>query len=196
MTLSSAQQDELRPVFEAQLPATDKVNYTVSFEALDENDQPVLITRNEFMRRMKDMAATSGGMAAFYGQMPDNYNVVVNGNHPLVIDTLKQVEDTVGDDVKKLDKKIENIETQKKTIDDRVKEQRPEEVAEEDKKLQEELDKKLVEFTGKRTRKLQEAGKENKLVKQMIDLALLSNGMLKGEELTQFIKRSIEMIEK
>lgn len=196
MTLSSAQQDELRPVFEAQLPATDKVNYTVSFEALDENDQPVLITRNEFMRRMKDMAATSGGMAAFYGQMPDNYNVVVNGNHPLVIDTLKQVEDTVGDDVKKLDKKIENIETQKKTIDDRVKEQRPEEVAEEDKKLQEELDKKLVEFTGKRTRKLQEAGKENKLVKQMIDLALLSNGMLKGEELTQFIKRSIELIEK
>ncbi|MDR0954909.1 MAG: molecular chaperone HtpG [Rikenellaceae bacterium] len=197
MTLSTAQQEELRPVFEAQLPSSDKANYTVSFEALDENDQPVLITRNEFMRRMKDMAATSGGgMASFYGQMPDSYNVVVNGNHPLVIDTLNQINATIGDELKKFDKKIDGIETQKKTIDDRINDQKPEEVAEEDRQLQEELGKKLTELTDKRTQKLQEAGKENKLVKQMIDLALLSNGMLKGEELTRFIKRSIELIEK
>ena len=196
MTLSTEQQGVLRPVFESQLPGSDKVNYTVSFEPLDENEQPVIITRNEFMRRMKDMAASGGGMAVFYGQMPDSYNVVVNGNHPLVIDTLNQVECQVGEDLQKLDKKIDNIETQKKAIDERVKDQKPEEVAAEDTKLQEELGKKLYEYETKRTEKLQSAGKDNKLVKQLIDLALLSNGMLKGEELTKFIKRSIELIEK
>jgi len=196
MSLSTEQQSLLRPVFEAQLPGTDKVNYTVSFEPMDENEQPVIITRNEFMRRMKDMAASGGGMTAFYGQMPDSYNVVVNGNHPLVVDALAQVEGQVGEEIEKLDKKIDNIQTQKKTIDERVKDQKPEEVAEEDTKLQEELGKKLGEFQAKRTEKLQTVGKENKLVKQMIDLALLSNGMLKGEELTKFIKRSIELIEK
>ena len=196
MALSSKQQDILRPVFETQLPHSDKVNYAVSFEALDENQQPVVITRNEYMRRMKDMAASGGGMAAFYGQMPDSYNVVVNGNHPLVIDTFNQVECEVGEELKKLDKKIDNIETQKKTIDDRVKDQKPEKVAEEDTKLQEELGKKQDELEAKRSEKLQAAGRDNKLVKQLIDLALLSNGMLKGEELTKFIKRSIELIEK
>ena len=196
MSLSTDQQGTLRPVFEAQLPHSDKVSYVVSFEALDENDQPVIITRNEYMRRMKDMAASGGGMAAFYGQMPDSYNVVINGNHPLVIDTLSQVETEVGEDLKKLDKKIDNIEVQKKTIDERVKDQKPEDIAEEDTKLQEELGKKLEEFEKKRADKLQSAGKENKLVKQLVDLALLSNGMLKGEELTKFIKRSIELIEK
>ncbi|MDL2230719.1 molecular chaperone HtpG [Alistipes sp. OttesenSCG-928-L06] len=196
MSLSTEQQSVLRPVFESQLPGSDKVNYTVSFEPLDENDQPVIITRNEFMRRMKDMAASGGGMASFYGQMPDSYNVVVNGNHPLVIDTLGQVEGELGEELKTLDKKIDNIETQKKTIDERVKDQKPEEVAAEDTQLQEELGKKLGELETKRVEKLQSAGRENKLVKQLVDLALLSNGMLKGEELTKFIKRSIELIEK
>jgi molecular chaperone HtpG len=142
------------------------------------------------------MAASGGGMAAFYGQMPESYNVVVNGNHPLVIDTLGQVEAEAGEEVRKLDQKIENMETQKAAIDDRLKAAKPEEAAAEDTQLQGELAKKLDEFRKKRHEQLHSAGRKNKLVKQMVDLALLSNGMLKGEELTKFIKRSIELIEK
>ena len=196
MTLSAEQQDILRPVFEAQLPGSETVNYTVAFEAMGENEQPVLITRNEYMRRMKDMAASGGGMAAFYGQMPDSYQVVVNGNHPLVVDALNRVQSELGDELNEFGRKIGDIETRKKTIDERVQGLKPEEVTEEDARLQEELGKKRDELAAERTEKLQSAGRNNPLVKQLVDLALLSNGMLKGEELTKFIKRSIELIEK
>ena len=97
MALSSAQQDLLRPVFEAQLPAEDKIRYTVSFEPMAENQMPVMITQNEFMRRMKDMAAMGGSGMQFYGQLPDNFNVVINGNHPLVAEILGEVEASYGD---------------------------------------------------------------------------------------------------
>ncbi len=197
MTLSGDQQNLLRPVFESQLPETDKVNYLVSFEGLDENDQPVIITRNEFMRRMKDMSTMGGGgMYSFYGQMPDSYNVVVNGNHPLVIDTLNQVQSELGEDIKRLDSKISTIAAEQKSLDDRLKDVKEEEISEDDKKMREDLSSKISGFTEEKTSRLKEAGKENKLVKQLVDLALLSNGMLKGEELTRFIRRSIELIEK
>lgn len=106
MALSSAQQDLLRPVFEAQLPAEDKIRYTVSFEPMAENQMPVMITQNEFMRRMKDMAAMGGSGMQFYGQLPDNFNVVINGNHPLVAEILGEVEASYGDKLKTTNKKI------------------------------------------------------------------------------------------
>ncbi|MBQ5704356.1 MAG: molecular chaperone HtpG, partial [Alistipes sp.] len=87
MSLTEAQQDLMRPVFESQMPQDEKITYTISFEPMDANDAPVVITQNEFMRRMKDMAKVGGGgMSQFYGQMPDNFTIAVNGNHPIVID--------------------------------------------------------------------------------------------------------------
>ena len=195
MTLSSIQQDVLRPVFEAQLPSNDKVSYAVSFEPMDENQQPVVITRNEYMRRMKDMSAMGGGMYSFYGQLPDSYNVVVNGNHPLVIEALDQVKEKMGEQLDLLNGKLDSIGSEKRMIDDKLKD-KPEEISEDDKKLQTDLDNKYESILTDRNTQLKEAGKGNKLVKQLIDLALLSNGMLKGEDLTRFIRRSVELIEK
>ncbi|MCC8088455.1 MAG: molecular chaperone HtpG [Rikenellaceae bacterium] len=196
LSLTSMQQDVLRPVFESQLPSTDKVNYLVSFESMDENQQPVVITRNEFMRRMKDMSEMGGGMYSFYGQMPDSFNVVVNGNHPLVIDTLGEIQSQLGEELGKLNKKIDKISTEKRNIDEKLKDTKEQDISEDDKNHRDELDKKLAKYTDERTNILKEAGRNNRLVKQLVDLALLSNGMLKGEELTKFIRRSVELIGK
>ncbi len=196
MALSSEQQGILRPVFESQLPSKEKVNYVVSFEPLSENDAPVVITQNEFMRRMKDMSAVGGSPYAFYGQMPDSFNVVVNGNHPLVMDVWSETEKEVGESVKNLDTKIESLDKQKKNFDELIKGKKSEELTSEEKDKQAELDKKLKKLRTDRETQLKESGSKNKLVKQLVDLALLSNGMLKGESLTNFIKRSIELINK
>lgn len=196
MSLTTAQQDTLRPVFESQLPTGDKVHYTVSFEPLGEDDVPVVITQNEFMRRMKDMSAVSGGPYSFYGQMPDSFNVVINGNHPLVMEVLQATDKEVGADVKALDTKIDSLAKQKDSFDALIKDKKEEELTQEEKDKQSELNKKLVKYRGDKDAKLKEAGSKNKLVRQLVDLALLSNGMLKGENLTNFIRRSVEMIEK
>ncbi|MDE5707627.1 MAG: molecular chaperone HtpG, partial [Alistipes sp.] len=108
MSLSEAQQELMRPVFESQLPKDEKIHYNISFEAMAADAAPVVITQNEFMRRMKEMAAVSGGgMSQFYGQMPDNFTIAVNGNHPIVIDILSDVEKSYGDKLKSTTKKID-----------------------------------------------------------------------------------------
>ncbi|MCC8035501.1 MAG: molecular chaperone HtpG, partial [Rikenellaceae bacterium] len=199
MSLSTAQQETLRPVFEAQLPAQDdKIHYNVTFEALDASASPVVITQNEYMRRMKDMAAAGGGggMAQFYGQMPDNYTIAVNGNHPLVVDILDDVESKYGDKLAKVNKKIDAARSEQKALDEVVKGKKDEEITTEEKDKREELEKRLDELTSEKNSKLRQIGSETPLVKQLVDLALLSNGMLKGESLDTFIRRSVELIGK
>lgn len=195
MSLSTAQQDILRPVFESQLPKDDKINYMVQFEPLAPSDNPVVITQNEFMRRMKDMSQM-GGAYAFYGQMPESFNVIVNGNHPLVAETLAETEKAAGDKIKSLDSKIESLAKQKSSLDKVIKEKTEDTLTDEEKNMRKDLNEKLTQLQKDKSDRLKEIGKENKLVKQLVDLALLSNGMLKGESLTKFIKRSVELIEK
>ena len=125
--LTQEEKDKLKPIIEGEV---DKAKFTVQLESMESDDQPMVITQNEFMRRYKEMSQTSGGGMGFYGEMPDNYNLVVNINHPLIEQVLKE----------------------------------------------------------------EDAEKQKQLVHQLTDLALLSNGLLKGEALTQFIKRSVEMI--
>ncbi|MBQ3950600.1 MAG: molecular chaperone HtpG [Bacteroidales bacterium] len=125
--LSQEEKDKLKPIIENEV---DKARFTVQLESMESDDQPMVITQNEFMRRYKEMSQTSGGGMGFYGEMPDSYNLVVNINHPLIEQVLKE----------------------------------------------------------------QDAEKQKQLVHQLTDLALLSNGLLKGEALTQFIKRSVKMI--
>ena len=197
MSLTEAQQDLMRPVFESQMPQDEKITYTISFEPMDAKDAPVVITQNEFMRRMKDMAKVGGGgMSQFYGQMPDNFTIAVNGNHPIVIDILGKVESEYGDKLKSITKKIDAAVAEEKRFDETVKGKKQEDYTAEEKEMSEELSKKIVTLRDERNERLKEIGRGNKLVRQIIDLALLSNGMLKGKNLSDFIQRSITLIEK
>ena len=197
MSLTEAQQDLMRPVFESQMPKDDAISYTISFEPMAAEDAPVVITQNEFMRRMKEMAKMSGGgMSQFYGQMPDNFTIAVNGNHPIVIDILGNVEKEYGDKLKSITKKIDAAVAEEKRFDETVKGKKHEDFTAEEKQMEEELSKKIVTLRDERNERLREIGSKNKLVRQIIDLALLSNGMLKGKNLTDFIQRSITLIER
>ena len=197
MSLTEAQQDIMRPVFESQMPKEDAISYTISFEPMAAEDAPVVIIQNEFMRRMKEMAKLNGGgMSQFYGQMPDNFTIAVNGNHPIVIDILGSVEKAYGDKLKSITKKIDAAVAEEKRFDETVKGKKHEDFTPEEKEMSEELSKKIVTLRDERNERLREIGKQNKLVRQIIDLALLSNGMLKGKNLTDFIQRSITLIER
>ena len=196
MSLSSEQQDIMRPVFESQMPTDEKIHYHVSFEAMSKDAAPVVITQNEFMRRMKDMAATSGGeMSRFYGQMPDNFTITVNGNHPIVLDILGEVESEYGDKLRTVGKKITAAEQEENRFEETIKGKKDDELTAEEREMRETLSKRIVELRTERDNRLEEIGLANRKVRQIIDLALLSNGMLKGKNLTDFIQRSISLIE-
>jgi len=190
--LTSEQESDLTPVFQSQLPGQE-MQYFVSYESLSEEDQPVMITQSEFMRRMKDMQEMSG-QASMYGNFPDSYNLVVNANHPLVGKIVEQTE-------KKLGKKLEELRAEKSGFSEeqqlleKAKEgKKEEEVPQSEKDQMEEVNKKLGELEDKRIDMLKKHGKGQKLVKQLIDLALLANNQLKGEDLAAFVKRSVDLI--
>ena len=197
MSLTEAQQELMRPVFESQMPKDATITYNISFEPMSADEAPVVITQNEFMRRMKEMAKVGGGgMSQFYGQMPDNFTITVNGNHPIVIDILGDVERSYGDKLKSITKKIDAAVAEEKRFDETVKGKKEADFTPEEREMSEELSKKVVTLRDERNERLKEIGKQNNLVRQIIDLALLSNGMLKGKNLTDFIQRSISLIEK
>ncbi|MBR5133074.1 MAG: molecular chaperone HtpG [Alistipes sp.] len=196
MSLSSEQQQIMRPVFESQMPTDEKIHYHVSFEAMDKSAAPVVITQNEFMRRMKDMAATSGGeMSRFYSEMPDNFTITVNGNHPIVLDILQEVESEYGDKLRTIGKKITAAEQEESRFEETVKGKKDDELSTEEREMREQLSKRITELREERNTRLEEIGRNNRKVRQIIDLALLSNGLLKGKNLTEFIQRSISLIE-
>ena len=183
MSLSEAQQEIMRPVFESQMPKDEKIHYNISFEAMAADAAPVVITQNEFMRRMKEMAAISGGgMSQFYSQMPDNFTIAVNGNNPIVIDILADVEKSYGDKLKTITKKIDAAVAEERRFDEVVKGKKEEELTPEEKSTREELSKKIVTLRDERDTRLREIGGENKLVKQIIDLALLLQRITQGQK--------------
>lgn len=197
LALTTSQQELLRPVFESQLPTEEKIHYNISFEAMGADDDPVTITRDEFMRRMKEMAQVSGGgMSSFYAQMPDSYTIAINGNHPLVAEILGDVERECGESVAAVDRKIQSLENQLSSLETLVKGKKPEELTDEERNQKNDLENKIAERRQQRTDLLREEGKKSVLVKQLVDLALLSNGMLKGESLAAFIRRSVKLIHK
>ena len=196
MSLSSEQQDIMRPVFESQMPQDEKIHYHVSFEAMSKDAEPVVITQNEFMRRMKEMAQTSGdSMSRFYAEMPDSFTITVNGNHPIVLDIFGEVEREYGDKLRTIGKKIAAAEGEESRFEETVKNKKEEELTQEERDMRTTLSQRIVELRQERTSRLEEIGKNNRKVRQIIDLALLSNGLLKGKNLTDFIQRSISLIE-
>lgn len=194
LKLSARQKESLTTVFSSRVPNIDKTNFVVAFEALGENDTPVMITQSEWMRRMKEMSAMQGGMMAFYGEMPDSYTLVVNGNHPLVNRVLINMEQATAEKVDSLYSKIDSLQ---KRVDDLEKAKagkKDDEVPQAEKDELEDVINKIGEIRSKKDDELKAFSAGEKLVSQLIDLALLSNNMLKGEALTKFVKRSIDLI--
>lgn len=194
MQLTSEQREALTTVFSSQMPKVDKTHFIVTFEALGENDTPVMITQQEFMRRMKEMSELQGGGAMFYGDMPDSYNLVVNGNHNLVKGISEAVEKELGEKITSIRSRITSLETKVTELEAANKDKKEEEIPQAEKEELEDVKKKVSEQKEKQTKLLTEFADKNKLVSQLIDLALLSNNMLKGEALSKFVKRSIELI--
>lgn len=190
--LSEEEKTDLIPVFNSQLP-TKGVNYMVTFEALGEEAQPVMITQAEFMRRMKDMAAMNAGMG-FYGEMPDSYNLVVNTDHALVGTILKDKDAKLSDKLTEVSTKLNPLFEERDALEALKKDKKEEEVPQEEKDKMADIQKQITEVNAEKEGLLKEFGKDNQLVKQLIDLALLANNMLKGEELAKFVKRSVDMI--
>lgn len=190
--LSAEQQEELRPVIQSQLKKND--HFYVVFENLSETAQPMMITQSEFMRRMKDMSAMGGGGMGFYGELPDSYNLVVNASHPLVKKVIEGKDAAVGESIKPVKAQIETLEKELEEIQKELKDKKEEEIDQASKDKRSDLEKKIEETRKQKEEILSGYGKDNELVKQMIDLALLSNNMLKGEDLTKFIRRSVDLI--
>lgn len=190
-SLTSEQQNDLSVVFRSVLP--EKPLFTVLFENMRENDSPVTITQSEFIRRMKDMAGMGGGMS-YYGEMPDSYNLVINSNHPLVLKIGEEKEKSKGRELSKISEKIKPIRSGKEELEKANKDRKEEEITQEEKDRIKDFDKKLDDMTKKREAILEKFAEENRLIKQLVDLAMLSNNMLKGEELSGFVKRSIELM--
>ena len=195
LKLNEQQKEYLTTIFQSQLPNQDKASFLVTFEALSENDVPVMITQQEFMRRMKDMNELGGGGGMmFYGDLPDSYNLVVNGNHSLIQRIVEDEEKEVGEKVSSLRSKLESLESKKQELEKAKEGKKEEDIPQAEKDELEDLNKKITELKEKKDAELKEFASKNKLVSQLIDLALLSNNMLKGKALTNFVKRSIELI--
>jgi molecular chaperone HtpG len=189
--LTNEQKDDLKSVFNVKTKT--KEIYNVVFETLDENEAPVLITQSEFMRRMKDMSQIGGGMS-FYGELPDSYNLVVNPNHKLVLKIHDDLKAEKGEKLNENDTERKKLKEEIDFLEKEHKKKKAEEISQLEKDDLDKIRKELDGIEKTRREMLEEWGSGNKVVKQLIDLALLANNMLKGEELSTFVKRSVELL--
>ena len=192
VALSHEEQEELRAVFTSQLPKEEGM-FMVNFEAMGENGDPVIVTRSEFMRRMKEMAAMNPGMG-FYGAMGDQYTLVVNTDHKLVNMILENEKKEMSAQLEPINFEIKETEKKQAELDELNKGKKDEEIPQVDKDRKSEYSKTISDLNKQKNSLLEEYGKGNKVVGQLIDLALLANGLLKGEALNRFVKRSVELI--
>ncbi|MDO5395780.1 MAG: molecular chaperone HtpG [Bacteroidales bacterium] len=187
--LTPVQRAILTTIFRSQTPEVDKANFLVTFEAIGEHALPVVITQNEFMRRMKDMAAMQPGMN-FYGDLPDSYNIVVNTENPLIVKITKESNDALSADILPLMEKIDEYNSEiTKLRGDNTKDQD----AETSQNIKD-LEKKITDDRAEQDKLITAYAEKNSTVKQLIDLALLGNGLLKGEALSSFIERSMNLL--
>ncbi len=191
--LSEEQSDNLSAVFRTQMPKIDKAEFMVQVDALGEEARPVIITQNEYMRRMKDMSKFQPGMG-FYGQMPDSYNIVLNSDHPLVKKVLDDSEAATAEALKPIVSELKGQEARLAAIRQAQDKKKYDELTQEDKDQKAEAEKAVQEQKDKKQAVIADYAKDNSIVHQLIDLALLQNGMLKGEALDKFLKRSVDLI--
>ncbi len=192
VNLTESQKEDLRNLFEGS--SNEKTNLWVQFEDLGEDAMPVIITRSEYMRRMKDMAAMSG-TANFYANMPDTHNLIINVSHPLVKKVISETESNLGERITELNAQIEPLKSKLDEIQKNNTSKKDEELPQAAKDEVSDLEKKIDELSETKKETIKTFSKELPLVKQLIDLALLANNMLKGEELSKFVKRSVTLLD-
>lgn len=193
--LSVEERDNMTQVFSSQMPKLEHAEFMVNVEALGENAQPVVITQNEYMRRMKEMSQFQPGMS-FYQQMPDSYNLVLNSEHPLIKKVLDDTKAACGETLAPIDDEIKSLEAKQSALKQLLDKKKPEELTQEEKDERQNTEKTISEQKEKRNSIIAGYAKNNKIVHQLIDLALLQNGMLKGAALNEFLKRSVDIIGK
>jgi len=189
--LTREQQDDLKSVFNMRVKS--KEIYNVVIETMDENEAPVIITQSEFMRRMKDMSQLGGGMN-FYDELPDSYNLVVNPNHHLVIKIFDDLRSQEGTRLNENDSQRKKLKEEILFMENEHKKKKADEISQFEKDDLEKLRKELEKVESARKEILESYGSNNKIVTQLVDLALLANSMLKGEDLSVFVKRSVELL--
>ena len=187
------QTDNLSQVFQSQMPKLDKTEFHVEVQALGSEAQPVLITQSEYMRRMKDMSRYQSGMS-FYANMPDMYTIVLNSDHELVKKVLSDTEANTGEALKPILSELKGQEARLAAIRQTQDKKKYDELTQEDKDMKAEAEKAVNEQKDKKNSLLADYAKGNSIVHQLIDLALLQNGMLKGAALNAFLKRSVDLI--
>ena len=191
--LSEEQSDNLSAVFRTQLPKIDHTEFMVQVDALGAEGRPVVITQNEYMRRMKEMSKFQPGMG-FYGQMPDSFNLVLNSDHPLVKKVLDESSAATEEALKPIVAELKGQEARLAAIRAAQDKKKYDELTQEDKDQKAEAEKAVQEQKDKKQAVIADYAKGNSVVHQLIDLALLQNGMLKGEALDKFLKRSVDLI--
>lgn len=194
-SLSQTETDNLSAVFQSQLPQLDKKQFVVEVDALGETQKPIVITQNEWMRRMKEMSQLQAGMS-FYGEMPDSYGMVLNSDNALIADVLKQTEEACSEQLKPIDSEIKGLEARKAALEQSQQGKNDADIPQDEK---DDLKKTKDDITAQkdaRKKVLADYAASNEVVHQLIDLALLQNGMLRGEALDKFLSRSIDLLKK
>ena len=191
--LSQEQSDNLSALFKSQMPQMDKTEFMVQVDALGAEARPVIITQNEWMRRMKEMSRFQQGMN-FYGQMPDSFNIVLNSDHDLVKRVLADSESATAETLKPIESELKGQEARLAAINQQQSNKKYDDLTQDDKDMKAECEKAVQEQKDKKQAVLSDYAKGNDIIHQLIDLALLQNGMLKGEALDRFLKRSVDLI--
>ena len=191
--LSVEETDNLSEAFRSQIPTIEKADFTVDVQSLGESFQPVLVTQNEYMRRMKEMSQFQQGMG-FYAQLPDSYNLVLNADHPLVKKVLDNITANTADELKPVASELKGQEARLAALHQSQDSKKAEELTQEEKNDMQNTQKTVSELQDKKKAIVAAYAKGNDIVHQLIDLALLQNGMLQGAALDKFLKRSISLI--
>lgn len=188
--LDTDEREMLSTLFRSQVPKVEKAEFLVSFEALSPEANPILITQNEYMRRMKDMAAMQPGMS-FYGELPDSYNLIVNIEHPAIKRIKEASDNDVMPDIKPINAAIAENNDKIKALRDGAKDGK---LSEDDENQVKHLEETVTHDRHQQSKAITDFAANQPLVKQVIDLALLANGLLRGEALNDFIKRSVALL--
>ena len=191
--LSDEESANLSVIFKSQMPKIEKTEFVVEVQPLGESQRPVVITQNEWMRRMKEMSRFQQGMS-FYGQMPDSLNLVLNTDHPLVKRVLDECKASTAEALKPIESELKGQEARLAAIRQQQEGKKAEELTQDDKDMKAETEKAVEAEKEKKQTVLANFAAKNDIIHQLIDLALLQNGMLKGEALDKFLKRSVDLI--
>lgn len=191
--LAKDEKDNLEQTFRSQLPKMEKTEFYVDVQALGEQTLPVLITQSEYMRRMKEASKFQAGMA-FYAQMPDTFNLVLNSDHPLIKQVLEDGKTACATELQPVESELKGLEARLAALHQSQNGKKQEEISQEEKDDVKNTESALEEQRTKKNNIIATYAAGNKVVHQLIDLALLQNGMLKGAALDSFLKRSVDLI--